>query len=104
MSLLCISLFSFTFILGVCFATGEIYVTDEDFEQTIATYRSLPAKFGKNLPEDGLKGRAVQSNPINGCHPIAPPPHDPHGSDPSTRSWVAVIRYDIFKCRYCING
>ena len=91
---LCISIFSITFILGACFASGEVYVTDEDFEITIATYRSLPAKFGQNLPEEGLKGRAVIARPHDGCLPIDPPPYDPHGNDPSTRNWVAVIRYD----------
>ena len=94
---LCILLFSITFILGACIASGEIYVTDEDFETTIATYRSLPAKFGQSLPDDGLKGRAVQSHPIDGCRPIDPPPYNPHGIDPATRNWVAVIRYDILK-------
>ena len=80
------------FILGGCFATGEVYVTDEDFKDTIASYRSMPARFGHSIPDDGLKCRAVISNPKNACRPIQSPPNDPHAQDLSTRSWVVVIR------------
>ena len=88
----CINVVPIIFILGGCFASGEIYVTDEDFKETIASYRSMPARFGHSLPDDGLKGRAVISYPQNACRPIQSPPNDPHAEDPATKSWIVVIR------------
>ena len=73
-------------------ASGEVYVTDEYFKQTIASYRSMPARFGHSIPDDGLKGRAVISSPPNACRPIKSPPNDKDEEDPSTKSWVVVIR------------
>ena len=84
--------FSIILIIGSRFVKGEVYVTDEDFEHTIASYRSMPAKFGEPLPEEGLKGRAVKAHPENGCQRLKPPPIDPHAYDDASRKWIAVMR------------
>ena len=87
------SIFSIILIFGACLAKSEVYVTDDEFEHTIASYRSIPAKFGESLPEDGLRGRAVKAHPENGCRNLKPPPFDPYAfDDASSRSWIAVIR------------
>ena len=78
-------------MFGGCFATGEIYVTNEDFKETIASYRSMPARFGQSIPDDGLKGRAVKSSPNNACSPMESPPNSNHSGDSST-GWIVVIR------------
>ena len=90
---------SFIFVLGVCCARSEIIVYDEDFEDEIAAYKSMPAHFGKSLPDDGLKGRVVQSNPVDGCHQVQPPPNATHPKDEASKTWVVVIRYALpIKC------
>ena len=90
---------SFIFVLGVCCARSEIIVYDEDFEDEIAAYKSMPAHFGKSLPDDGLKGRVVQSYPIDGCHQVQPPPNATHPKDEASKTWVVVIRYALsIKC------
>ena len=85
-------IFSIVLIFGAHQAIGEVYVTDEDFEITIASYRSIPAKFGQTLPEDGLSGRAAKAHPENACQYINPPPKDPHAIDAASKRWIAVIR------------
>ena len=86
------SIFSIILIFGAYVAKGEVYVTNDEFDVTIASYRSIPAKFGESLPEDGLRGRAVKAHPENGCRNIRPPPIHPLPGDDASRSWIAVIR------------
>ena len=90
----CVSV-ALTLILlwGRSFATGEIDVTDENFNVTYTSYKSRAATFGQAFPDDGLSGRAVRSNPDNACRSIQPPPDEaPIAGDPSSHRWVVVIR------------
>ena len=87
-----ITIFPILFIFATHQVRGEVYVTDEDFDVTIKSFRSIPAKFGQSLPEDGLSGRGVKAHPENGCLYIDPPPFDRHATDAASRRWIAVIR------------
>jgi len=48
-------------VLCVVFAAAncEVLVVDRTGRDTLATYRSVTASFGKPLPEDGLRGVLV---------------------------------------------
>lgn len=70
---------------------ADVYVTSNDLETTVAEYRTTAATFGRPFPDQGLRGRAVQAKPLNGCHPLKPPPDDEDIFDPASGTWIAVI-------------
>lgn len=45
--------------------------------QIIEEFRDLPARFGAPIPLNGLKVRAVEANPADGCSNLTPPPSTP---------------------------
>jgi len=66
-----------------------IVETVKDFKPQ-RIYEDAPARFGDALPDNGLVGYLVKSNPELACDPIKPPPsvhHMPHGVH-----WIAMIR------------
>jgi len=55
----------------------EVIVVDKTGRETLATYRSVTASFGRPIPEDGLSGVLVVAEPESACSPIRPPPKVP---------------------------
>ena len=53
---------------------GDVIVTDVNFEATIASYHSISASFGKAIPEHGMHGAALASQPSQACEALEKPP------------------------------
>jgi len=81
----------FIFLTAVSWSLAEIVVHDRVMNATIEEIYDLVSTFGPEIPEGGLKGVLREASPINGCHPLAPPPPLPSFLPPSTRHWVALI-------------
>lgn len=81
--------FSFFSLLamGCLVVSGDVIVLDSK-NHTIDIFPDLPASFGAVLPEEGLRGFVVGSNPPNACEPIIPPPVGPNVTGP----FFALIR------------
>lgn len=53
-------------------ANGDILVYQQD--QLLEEFRDFPATFGSDIPESGIKVRAVRASPIDGCSEMDGPP------------------------------
>lgn len=53
-------------------ANGDILVYQQD--QLLEEFRDFPATFGSDIPESGIKVRAVRAYPIDGCSEMVGPP------------------------------
>lgn len=60
----------------------QIYV------QLIEEFRDLPAKFGRQLPSNGLRVHGIAGDPPNGCSRLVPPPTD---KETEGYKWVVLI-------------
>lgn len=58
-------------------------------EQLLEEFRDFPATFGSEIPESGLKVRAVRANPTDGCSELDPPPEN-----------VTLSRFAVIIARY----
>lgn len=56
--------------------------------QLIEEFRDMPAKFGRQLPTNGLKVHGITGNPVNGCSTLEPPPNSP---DMEGFKWAVLI-------------
>jgi len=65
----------------LCAASGTVYVTDEQLEDTLS-FDDLPADFGPPLPVEGIVGDLVVADPIDACSEI---------EAPSLSYWVALV-------------
>lgn len=55
-------------------AKGDILVYQQD--QLLEEFRDFPATFGADIPESGIKVRAVRAFPIDGCSEMVGPPEN----------------------------
>ncbi|XP_038117929.1 E3 ubiquitin-protein ligase RNF13 isoform X1 [Culex quinquefasciatus] len=79
-----------TLLLTICLlkcAVADILVYQQD--QLLEEFRDFPATFGSEIPESGLKVRAVRSNPTDGCTELDPPPEN-----------VTLSRFAVIIARY----
>lgn len=69
-------------------AKTDILIYQQD--RLLEEYRDFPANFGGDIPESGLKVRAVRANPVDGCTNLDFPPENAT----STRFVVIIARYN----------
>lgn len=75
-------------------AKGDILVYQQD--QLLEEFRDFPATFGADIPESGIKVRAVRAIPIDGCSEMVGPPENvtSMGSAVPARFVVIIARYN----------
>lgn len=84
------------FLLTTKSAKGDILVYQQD--QLLEEFRDFPATFGGDIPESGIKVRAVRAVPYDGCSEMVGPPENvtsmggPIGVP--TRFAVIIARYN----------
>lgn len=79
-----------TLLLSICLlkcVVADILVYQQD--QLLEEFRDFPATFGSEIPESGLKVRAVRANPTDGCSDLDPPPEN-----------VTLSRFAVIIARY----
>uniref|UniRef100_A0A1Q3FG67 RING-type E3 ubiquitin transferase n=1 Tax=Culex tarsalis TaxID=7177 RepID=A0A1Q3FG67_CULTA len=79
-----------TLLLSICLfkcVVADILVYQQD--QLLEEFRDFPATFGSEIPESGLKVRAVRANPTDGCTDLDPPPEN-----------VTLSRFAVIIARY----
>lgn len=79
-----------TLLLSICLlkcVVADILVYQQD--QLLEEFRDFPATFGSEIPESGLKVRAVRANPTDGCSELDPPPEN-----------VTLSRFAVIIARY----
>lgn len=79
-----------TLLLTICLlkcVVADILVYQQD--QLLEEFRDFPATFGSEIPESGLKVRAVRANPTDGCTDLDPPPEN-----------VTLSRFAVIIARY----
>lgn len=79
-----------TLVLSICLlkcVVADILVYQQD--QLLEEFRDFPATFGSDIPESGLKVRAVRGNPTDGCSELDPPPEN-----------VTLSRFAVIIARY----
>lgn len=79
-----------TLLLAICLlkcVVADILVYQQD--QLLEEFRDFPATFGSEIPESGLKVRAVRANPTDGCSELDPPPEN-----------VTLTRFAVIVARY----
>lgn len=77
-------------LLSICLlqiVVADILVYQQD--QLLEEFRDFPATFGSEIPESGLKVRAVRANPTDGCTELDPPPEN-----------VTLSRFAVIIARY----
>lgn len=77
-------------LLSICLlqiVVADILVYQQD--QLLEEFRDFPATFGSEIPESGLKVRAVRANPTDGCSDLDPPPEN-----------VTLTRFAVIIARY----
>ncbi|XP_055602813.1 E3 ubiquitin-protein ligase RNF13 isoform X2 [Uranotaenia lowii] len=70
-------------------ASADILVYDDI--QLLEEFRDFPATFGEDIPESGIKVRAVRGKPHDGCSKLDPPPETENGT---SRFAVIIARYN----------
>ncbi|KAJ6635018.1 E3 ubiquitin-protein ligase RNF13 [Pseudolycoriella hygida] len=65
-----------TTILSIVGVNSNVLVYTESSNQLIEEFRDLPARFGRQVPSNGLKVRGIAGEPANGCAKLIPPPND----------------------------
>lgn len=71
-------------------ANGDILVYQQD--QLLEEFRDFPATFGGDIPESGIKVRAVRAFPLDGCSEMVGPPENVTSlGTPGVPSRFAVI-------------
>ncbi|XP_058447767.1 E3 ubiquitin-protein ligase RNF13 [Malaya genurostris] len=86
-------LLSSVFLLRSADADILVYQNDQLLEE----FRDFPATFGEDIPESGLKVRAVPADPIDGCSTLVGPPDNITsiiGYGGPTRFAVIIQRYN----------
>lgn len=76
-------------------AKGDILVYQQD--QLLEEFRDFPATFGTDIPESGIKVRAVRAEPYDGCSTMVGPPDNVTSMGTigvPTRFVVIVARYN----------
>ncbi|XP_065075195.1 E3 ubiquitin-protein ligase RNF13 isoform X2 [Ochlerotatus camptorhynchus] len=76
-------------------ARGDILVYQQD--QLLEEFRDFPAKFGSDIPESGIKVRAVRAVPLDGCSEMVGPPENVTSMGApgvSARFAVIIARYN----------
>lgn len=80
-----------TLLLSICLlqigVVADILVYQQD--QLLEEFRDFPATFGSEIPESGLKVRAVRAFPTDGCSELDPPPEN-----------VTMSRFAVIIARY----
>lgn len=74
---------------------GDILVYQQD--QLLEEFRDFPATFGTDIPESGIKVRAVRADPYDGCSDMAGPPENVTSVGSigvPTRFAVIIARYN----------
>lgn len=87
-------LYAATYVAILCIGSvsSDILVYTTFSNQLIEEFRDLPAKFGRQLPSNGLKVHGIPGSPANGCTPLDPPPKSPDMED---FKWaVYIARYN----------
>lgn len=77
-------------LISICLlqiVVADILVYQQD--QLLEEFRDFPATFGSEIPESGLKVRAVRANPTDGCSELDPPPEN-----------VTLTRFAVIIARY----
>lgn len=74
----------------------EANIVAYSFTNNTAIFDDLPARFGYQLPSNGLKGFLIGARPENACMPIDPPP-----GDNKTDAFIALIRR--FDCDFDVK-
>ncbi|XP_047507017.1 E3 ubiquitin-protein ligase RNF13 [Pieris napi] len=80
-------------LLGfLTYVKGNLIVYTQDVPHTIADeFRDMPASFGPDLPDEGLRGFLVVGEPANGCGVMTKPPIDEN----FTGNWIVLVaRYN----------
>ncbi|XP_058055418.1 E3 ubiquitin-protein ligase RNF167 isoform X2 [Anopheles bellator] len=67
---------------------GDILVYQVQSDQIIEEFRDLPATFGGNIPDTGLKMLADRAEPADGCTVMRPPPNI------TSKFAVVIARYN----------
>lgn len=71
-------------------AKGDILVNQQD--QLLEEFRDFPATFGGDIPESGIKVRAVRAFPLDGCSEMVGPPENVSSmASPGVPARFAVI-------------
>lgn len=73
-------------------AKGDILVYQQD--QLLEEFRDFPATFGGDIPESGIKVRAVRAVPYDGCSAMDGPPENVSEIGVPTRFAVIIARYN----------
>ncbi|XP_019536063.3 E3 ubiquitin-protein ligase RNF13 [Aedes albopictus] len=76
-------------------AKGDILVYQQD--QLLEEFRDFPATFGGDIPESGIKVRAVRASPYDGCSELVGPPENVTSMGTvgvPTRFAVIIARYN----------
>lgn len=76
-------------------AKGDILVYQQD--QLLEEFRDFPATFGTDIPESGIKVRAVRAEPYDGCSTMVGPPENVTSMGTigvPTRFVVIIARYN----------
>lgn len=74
----------------------EANIVAYSFTNNTAIFDDLPARFGYQLPSNGLKGFLIGARPENACMPIDPPP-----GDNKTDAFIVLIRR--FDCDFDVK-
>lgn len=73
-------------------AKGDILVYQQD--QLLEEFRDFPATFGGDIPESGIKVRAVRAVPYDGCSEMVGPPENVTAIGVPVRFAVIIARYN----------
>lgn len=74
---------------------GDILVYQQ--KQLLEEFRDFPATFGDDIPESGIKVRAVRASPLDGCSEMVGPPENVSSTEEPTipaRFAVIIARYN----------
>ncbi|XP_030217499.1 E3 ubiquitin-protein ligase RNF167 [Gadus morhua] len=88
--------------LGLCLALcctltpspTHAYIYAHYVNMSASLFEDLPALFGSELPQQGLRGVLVASRPMNACSAIEPAPLPPQGNANLTKFIVLIKRYE----------
>ena len=55
----------------------EVVITNVDDLTPLETFRSMAASFGRHVGKNGIKGFAMEAQPLSGCKVMKSPPNYP---------------------------
>lgn len=81
-----------TIILYTClqYVTSDVIVYSRLTGQIMDEYRDMPARFGPQLPQTGIRYAHIKGNPANGCSDMDRPPFSAENIT-SPIKWAVVI-------------